>query len=74
MFENDQDTVDELLISSSEFRRLYDKHAVLKTRVQDATGGSSGADQLDIEALKKEKLSLKDKMADIIKTHHGVCA
>ena len=39
MFEKDQDTVDLLLSESDTFRRLYDKHIVLKSRVKDANGG-----------------------------------
>jgi uncharacterized protein YdcH (DUF465 family) len=74
MFENDQDTIDELLSQSDEFRRLYDKHTVLKSRVRDANGGSISMEQFDLETLKKEKLSLKDQMAVMIKNYHSVHA
>lgn len=74
MFETDQDTVDVLLSESDEFRRLYDKHTVLKSQVQDANGGVISMEQLDLEELKKEKLYLKDQMATIIKNYHQVHA
>ena len=74
MFENDQDTVDVLLSESGEFRRLYDKHIALKSRVQNATGSAVGMEQTALEELKKEKLSLKDQMAALIKNYRGVHA
>ena len=74
MFENDQGTVDTLLSQNDEFRRLYDKHTVLKSQVQDANGGAISMEQLALEELKKEKLSLKDQMAMMIKDYHAVHA
>ncbi len=74
MFENDQDTVDVLLSENDSFRRLYDKHVALKSQVQDANGGAISMEQLALEELKKEKLSLKDQMAEMIKTYHSVHA
>ena len=74
MFENDQDTVDTLLSESDEFRRLYDKHTVLKSQVRDANGGIICMEQLALEELKKEKLFLKDQMAEMIKQYHTVHA
>ena len=74
MFEKDQDTVDVLLSESDAFRRLYDKHIALKSQVQDANGGAIGMEQLALEKLKKEKLSLKDQMATMIKNYHSAHA
>ncbi len=74
MFENDQDTVDVLLSESGEFRRLYVKHTALKYRVQNANGSTVGMEQAALEELKKEKLSLKDQMAALIKNYRGVHA
>jgi uncharacterized protein YdcH (DUF465 family) len=74
MFENEQNTVDLLLTESSEFRRLYDKHTVLKLKVQGANGVTHAMEQLDLEELKKEKLSLKDKMLALIKDHQSMQA
>ncbi len=74
MFEKDQDTVDVLLSESDAFRRLYDKHLALKSQVQDANGGAISMEQLALEKLKKEKLSLKDQMAAMIKNYHSAHA
>lgn len=74
MFENDQGTVDQLLTTNDQFRRLYDKYSALKSQVQDASGGAAGMEQLALETLKKEKLSLKDEMSVMIKNYHGVHA
>jgi len=71
MFEKDQDTVDLLLSESDTFRRLYDKHIVLKSRVKDANGGVISMEQLALEKLKKEKLSLKDQMVVMIKNYNS---
>jgi len=72
MFNKDQDSVDVLLLASGEFRRLYDKYTVLKMRVQDANGGVMVIEQTALEELKKEKRSLKDRMAVLIRAHHSV--
>ena len=74
MFENDQDTVDVLLSKSEDFRRLYDKHTVLKSQVHEANGGPAGMEQLALDDLKKEKLLLKDRMAMMIKDYHSIHA
>ncbi|MFT4580518.1 MAG: hypothetical protein ACI915_001815 [Gammaproteobacteria bacterium] len=74
MFENEQITVDVLLSESSEFRRLYDKHTVLKSKVHDANGVARAMAQIELEELKKEKLSLKDQMAALIKDHESMHA
>ncbi len=71
MFEKDQDTVDLLLSESDTFRRRYDKHIVLKSRVKDANGGVISMEQLALEKLKTEKLSLKDQMVVMIKNYQS---
>jgi uncharacterized protein YdcH (DUF465 family) len=60
-----------VLSESDTFRRLYDKHIVLKSRVKDANGGVISMEQLALEKLKKEKLSLKDQMVVMIKNYHS---
>lgn len=74
MFEFDQDAVDALLLDSAQFRRLYDKYTTLKSRVQGANARQFSMAQLDLEALKKEKLQLKDRMAGMIKDYRQVHA
>jgi uncharacterized protein len=69
MFENQQETIDALILDSDQFRRLYDKHAVLKTQVTKAHEGDVAMEALNLEQLKKQKLELKDQMAALIKDY-----
>lgn len=63
MFEQDQDAVCALLEGDPEFRHIYGKHQKLKERVSDCNGRITELDDLELEALKKQKLYLKDRMA-----------
>lgn len=67
MFEHDQEVVHSLLNESKNFRRLYDKHSLLKRAVQEANEGHS--DGLSLEELKKRKLDLKDQMSVMIEDY-----
>lgn len=69
MFENDQEIVNALLNNNNDFKRLYDKHSVLKKTVQDANEGNISMEHSSLEELKKEKLDLKDRMSSIILNH-----
>ena len=71
MFENQQETIDALILNSDQFRRLYDKHAVLKTKVTKAHEGDVAIEELNLEQLKKQKLELKDQMATFIKDYNA---
>ena len=74
MFEFDQDAVDALLVDSAQFRRLYDKYALLKTRISDGNRRQVPIDQLALEGLKKTKLQLKDRMAGMIREYRSLHA
>lgn len=69
MFEHDQEIVNSLLNENKDFKRLYEKHDVLKNTVKEANEKSIKVDQLSLEGLKKEKLILKDRMASIIEDY-----
>ncbi len=66
MFDYDREVVDCLLHDSIEFKRLYDKHSRLKQQVDEANRGDMAVDDFTLEAMKKEKLHLKDRMAGMI--------
>ncbi|MCS3903669.1 uncharacterized protein YdcH (DUF465 family) [Methylohalomonas lacus] len=66
MFDYDQEVVKYLLQDSIEFQRLYDRHHRLKQQVEEAHRGDMTIDDFALERLKKEKLQLKDRMADLI--------
>lgn len=74
MFEFDQDAVDALLVDSAQFRRLYDKYALLKSRISDGNRRQVSIDQLALEGLKKTKLQLKDRMAGMIREYRSLHA
>lgn len=69
MFENDREIVNALLNNNKDFKRLYDKHSVLKSTVKEANEGNVSMDQFSLEELKKEKLELKDQMSFMIENH-----
>ncbi|HEC17139.1 MAG TPA: DUF465 domain-containing protein [Sedimenticola sp.] len=71
MFEDQQDAVNRLLETSEKFKRMYDQHRELKDKVHDASIGVMPLDDFSLERLKKEKLLLKDRMADILRSHQG---
>ncbi len=74
MFESDQEIVNSLLNKNNNFKRLYEKHSVIKNAVKEANEGHVGIDQLSLEELKKEKLNLKDRMSSIIKDYRDSLA
>ena len=69
MFEYDQEIVDSLLTEDDDFKRLYEKHGVLKQQVREANLGTEPMDDTALENLKKEKLHLKDLMAAKIQNY-----
>ena len=69
MFEQDQEIVESLLDKDRNFRKLYNKHCQLKSKVKEANEGFVGISEFDLEVLKKEKLLIKDRMAVIIEDY-----
>lgn len=67
MFEDQTEVVNNLLAKDPEFREMFEKHQNLKSQVRDADLGVLPLDQLTVERMKKEKLLLKDKMAEKLK-------
>jgi len=66
MFEFDEEVVEALLKESVDFKRLYDKHIDLNRDVDSANNGDKPIEDMELEGMKKEKLYLKDQMAQII--------
>ncbi len=69
MFEQDEEIVESLLDNNKNFRRLYNKHCQLKSKVKEANEGSVMIDNLYLEELKKEKLYIKDRLSVIIEDY-----
>ena len=55
MFEQDQEIVQCLIDKNKNFRRLYNKHCQLKSKVKEANQGYLSIGDFDLEILKKEK-------------------
>ncbi len=69
MFEFDEEIVEALLKESVDFKRLYDKHVDLNRDVDSANTGDTPIEDMELEGMKKEKLYLKDQMAQIIENY-----
>lgn len=69
MFEYDEEIVEVLLKESVDFKRLYDKHLIIKRDVDSRNAGNIPVNDMELEGMKKEKLFLKDQMALIIEEY-----
>jgi uncharacterized protein YdcH (DUF465 family) len=63
MFENQQrDDVEALMKADAEFRRLYQHHRELDSKVHDADIGVLPIDDVTLASMKKEKLMAKSRL------------
>jgi len=66
MFEHRQEEMQTLLKTHDNFRRLYDKHQTLEKRVTEYENGTAPIGDVDVNKLKREKLSIKDELTRIM--------
>lgn len=68
----DEDVTNVLLRQNDVFRQLVSEHHELDTRIAQLSHLSHLSDQEQLEetALKKRKLALKDRIADILRHYH----
>lgn len=69
MFENNQNTVEQLLSSNDGFRRLYNQHQQLDKQVTAVEAGAVPMRDVELNTLKKEKLMTKDHLARMMEHH-----
>ena len=69
MFEYDRKIVNSLLNENNDFKRLFEKHDILKSTIKDANEKNIKVNRFSLEGLKKEKLILKDKMSTMIEIY-----
>lgn len=69
MFEFDQEIVQNLLRNNIDFKRMYDKHGLLKLEIEEAYKQTERVDDITLGTLKKEKLQLKDQMATMVEDY-----
>ncbi|WP_426662510.1 YdcH family protein [Rhodanobacter aciditrophus] len=63
MFENQQrDDVEALMKADAEFRRLYQHHRELDSKVHDAEIGVLPLDDITLACMKKEKLHARTRL------------
>lgn len=67
MFPEFRDLITELKGHDHHFTRLFDKHNELDQKIQNMEAHIQPGTQLEIEALKKEKLALKDELYQWLK-------
>jgi len=65
------DLKEELIASDSEFRRLYDEHQEYEQRLDELNHRSllSQEDEIEEKRIKLHKLTLKDRMEAILRSH-----
>lgn len=63
MFEDQQrDAVEALMKADAEFRRLYQRHKELNSKVDNAEIGVLPVDDVTLSSMKKEKLHAKERL------------
>jgi len=67
MFPEYRDLITQLKTTGSHFLNVYEKHNELDQRIRNMESGIEPATHLAIEALKKEKLALKDEFYQILR-------
>lgn len=67
MFPEYRDLITSLKHHDHHFTRLFDKHNELDQKIKNMESGIEMATQPEIEALKREKLQLKDELYAILK-------
>jgi uncharacterized protein YdcH (DUF465 family) len=71
MFPEYRDLITRLKHKDHHFTRLFDKHNELDQKIWNMEEGTEVATQLEIEALKREKLQLKDELYAVLKKANG---
>ena len=67
MFPEYRDLITQLKTTNRHFLNLFEKHNELDQRIKNMESGVEPATSLAIEALKKEKLALKDELYQVLR-------
>lgn len=72
MFEDQQrDAVEALMKADAEFRRLYQRHKELNSKVDNAEIGVLPVDDMTLTSMKKEKLYAKERLQRMWDEHRA---
>ena len=66
MFHEYRDLITELKGKNARFDSLFEKHAELDHKIADAQAGRVHMSDLEIDAMKKEKLRIKDELGSLL--------
>lgn len=72
MFPEYRDLITSLKHRDMHFTRLFDKHNELDQKILNMESTGHGSDPFQVEALKKEKLRIKDELYQILRKASGV--
>lgn len=67
MFPEYRDLISQLKTEDAHFAKLFEKHNELDQKIKNMEAGIELATHTEIEALKKEKLHIKDELYSILK-------
>lgn len=67
MFPEYRDLISQLKTEDAHFAKLFEKHNELDQKIKNMEAGIELATHTEIEALKKEKLHIKDELYAILK-------
>lgn len=67
MFPEYRDLITQLKTTDRHFLNVFEKHNELDQKIKNMESGIEPATNLGIEALKKEKLALKDELYQILR-------
>lgn len=56
-----RDIISKIKVENAHFAKIFEKHNELDQKITDVEDGREHMEQLELEALKKEKLRLKDE-------------
>lgn len=71
MFPEFRDLITQLKTTDGHFTRLFDKHNSLDEKITTMVAQTGPAADLEIEALKKQKLALKDEIYALLKARQA---
>lgn len=64
-----RDIISKLKVDNAHFAKIFEKHNELDQKITHITEGREHASDLELEAMKKEKLHLKDEAYAMIMTY-----
>ena len=67
MFPEYRDLITKLKTEDARFERLFDKHNELDQKIKNMEARIEPATDIEIDVLKKEKLTLKDELYQILR-------